>query len=207
MKNPVLPYYGKYPKAVVGANFLKALNQRPEYVCTCCHHMLFHKTVQQFHMKDYDMSNETLKECLSHWYVMKLYRHTSHENDDMTPHKWPQFVPDGVEHVDIYVMNEFICIHCRNTLRRKKPKMPDQVCANGLQLHDILQDLQNILPLEGRVISPWIPFIIIIVMRWYGGHYKVNGSTVNVPARLDQIIDILPHMPSELQLNSVKTKM
>ena len=51
-ENPVLPYYGKYPKAVAGANFLKALNQRPEYVCTCCHHMLFHKTVQQFHIKD-----------------------------------------------------------------------------------------------------------------------------------------------------------
>ena len=30
MKNPVLPYYGKYPHAVAGANFLKALNKRPE---------------------------------------------------------------------------------------------------------------------------------------------------------------------------------
>ena len=65
-ENPVVPYYAKYPNAVTGANFLKALNQRPEYVCTCCHCMLFHKTVQQFHMKDYDISNETVKECLSH---------------------------------------------------------------------------------------------------------------------------------------------
>ena len=65
-ENPVLPSYANYPNAVTGANFLKALNQRPEYVCTCCHHMLFHKTVQQFNMKDYDMSNETVKECLSH---------------------------------------------------------------------------------------------------------------------------------------------
>ena len=44
-EKPVLPYYGKYPHAVVGENFLKALNQRPEYVCTGCHCMLFHKTV------------------------------------------------------------------------------------------------------------------------------------------------------------------
>ena len=85
---------------------------------------------------------------------MKLHRHTSHENDDVTTHKWPQFVPDDVEHDDIYVMNEYICICCRNSLRQKKPKMPDQACANGLQLHDIPQDLQNILPLERRVISP-----------------------------------------------------
>ena len=68
---------------------------------------------------------------------MKLHRHTSHENDDMSTHKWPQFVPADVEDDDIYVMNEFICIHCRNCLRQKKPKMPDQACANGLQLHDI----------------------------------------------------------------------
>ena len=121
-ENPVVSYYLKYPKAVTGANFLKALNQRPEYVCTCCHHMLFCKTVQQFNIKDYDMSNETVKECLSHRYVMKLHRHTSDENDGMTTHKWPQFVPDYVEHEDIYVMNEFICIHCRNCLRQKKPQ-------------------------------------------------------------------------------------
>ena len=43
-------------------------------------------------------------------------------------------------------------------------------------------------------------------MRWYGGHYKVNGLPVNVPATLDQIIDILPHMPSELQLHPVKLR-
>ena len=89
---------------------------------------------------------------------------------------------------------------------KKKQKMPDQACANSLQVHDIPQDLQNILPLERRVISPQIPFITILIMRQYGGHYKVNGPPVNVPATLDQITDILPHMPSELQLHSVKLK-
>ena len=43
-------------------------------------------------------------------------------------------------------------------------------------------------------------------MRQYGGHYKVNGPPVNVPATLGKIIDILPHMPSELQLHPVKLK-
>ena len=103
-------------------------------------------------------------------------------------------------------MNEFICICCRNNLRQKKPKMPDQACANGLQLHDIPQNLQNIFPLERRVISPRIPFITILVMKRYGGHYKVNGPPVNVPATLDQIMEILPRMPSDLQLHPVKLK-
>ena len=64
-ENPVVPHYVRYPNVVTGANFLKALNQRPEYVCTCCHCMLFRKTVQLFHMEDYDISNETVKASLS----------------------------------------------------------------------------------------------------------------------------------------------
>ena len=88
-------------------------------MCPCCHHMSFCKTVQQFNITDYDMSNETVKECLSYQYVMKLHRYTSHENGKMSTNKWPQFLPDNVEHDDIYVMNEFICICCRNSLRQK----------------------------------------------------------------------------------------
>ena len=80
---------------------------------------------------------------------MKLHRHPPHENDEMRTNKLPQFVQDNVEHDDIYVMNEFICIQCRNSPRqKKKTKMSDQACANGLQFHDIQQDLQNIFPLE-----------------------------------------------------------
>ena len=65
-ENPFVPHYARYANVVTGANFLKALHQRPEYVCTCCHHRLFCKTVQQFHIKDYDISNETIKASLSH---------------------------------------------------------------------------------------------------------------------------------------------
>ena len=96
---------------------------------------------------------------------MELHRHMSHEKNNSTTHKWPQLVADAVQHDNIYIMNEFICIHCRNSLRWKKPKMPDQACAYGLHLHDIPQDLQNILPLERRVISPRITFITILVMK------------------------------------------
>ena len=47
---------------------------------------------------------------------MKLHRHISSENYEMTTHTWPQFVADDVEHDDIYMMNEFIHICCRNSL-------------------------------------------------------------------------------------------
>ena len=73
----------------------------------------------------------------------------------MRTHEWPQFVQHDLEHDDIYIMDEFICICCKNSLQQqKKTKMPDQPCTNGLQLHDIAQDLQNIMLWERRVISP-----------------------------------------------------
>ena len=45
--------------------------------------------------------------------------HISLKNDEIRRNKWPQFVQDDVEHDDIYVMNEFLCICCRNSLRQK----------------------------------------------------------------------------------------
>ena len=78
-----------------------------------------------------------------------------------------------------------------------------QMISSYMTSHRIYK---HMMPLERRVISPQIPFITILIIRWYGGHYKVNGPPVNVPATLDQIIDIMPHMPSNLQLHPIKLK-
>ena len=64
-ENPFVPYHARNANVVTGGKFLKALNQRPEYVYICCHHMLFCKTEQQFHITDFDMNNDTVKACLS----------------------------------------------------------------------------------------------------------------------------------------------
>ena len=74
----------------------------------------------------------------------------------------------------------------------KKTKMPDQACANGLKLHNIPQELGSITPLECRLVAKCIPFLTILLMKRYGGHYKVNGPCVNVPTQLDQVLKILP---------------
>ena len=50
----------------------------------------------------------------------------------------------------------------------KKPKMPDQACANGLKLHDIPQELDSITPLECRLVAKCIPFLTILLMKRYG---------------------------------------
>ena len=84
--------------------------------------------------------------------------------------------------------------------------MPEQACANGLKLHDIPQEVDSITPLEHRIVAKCIPFLTILLMKRYGGHYKVNGPCVNVPTQLDQVLEILPQMPSELQLHPLKVK-
>ena len=84
--------------------------------------MLFCKTVRLFHTTDYNMTDETVKQCLSHRYVMTLCKPTFQVNDEMRTHEWPQFVQDVVEHHDIDTMDEYICIHCKNSLQQKKTK-------------------------------------------------------------------------------------
>ena len=52
----------------------------------------------------------------------------SHENDEMTTNKWPQFVADDLEHDDIYVMNEFICICCKTVCDKKTKNARPGMC-------------------------------------------------------------------------------
>ena len=54
---------------------------------------------------------------------------------------------------DEIVFDKYICIWCRNALRSKQPKMPDQACANGIKLDMIPDELKNLFSIERRVIS------------------------------------------------------
>ena len=84
--------------------------------------------------------------------------------------------------------------------------MSDEACANGLHLDDMPKDLHDMSPLEIRIISLHIPFITLIVMHRYRGHYKMNGPPVNVPTTLEHVIKILRGMPQQLQVQPLKLK-
>ena len=72
--NIVLPYYGRYPNVKAGTNFLKSLQEMPQFVYTCCYHILFHKTVKPFKIGKYDKNNDIVQKCLSHNYRMALQK-------------------------------------------------------------------------------------------------------------------------------------
>ena len=203
----MLPYYWRYPNVKAGANFLKSLQEMPQFVCTCCHLILFHKTVKPFKIGEYDMNNDIAQKCLSYCYRMTLQKSVYGEAHVNTVNDvWPTVEDRIWETHNVYTMSEFICIWCRNSLWQKKPNVPDQACANGLKLHDIPQELDSITPLECRLIAKHIPFLTILLMKTYGEHYQFNGPCVNIPPQLDQVLKILPQMSSELQLHPLKVK-
>ena len=150
--NPAVPMYKKDKNIRAGALFLKALSNRPEFVCTCCHRMLFHKTVRKFKEDDYDLTNDVVTQSLSYQFILKVKQSTNHNIvigamnsiEDMT---------NKLSDSDEIVFDEYICIRCRNALCSKRPKMPDQACANGLKLVMIPDELKNLFSIERRVIS------------------------------------------------------
>ena len=44
--------------------FIKKFKEFPEYICMCCHRMLFYRSVQIFHEEKYDFDNEDVRETL-----------------------------------------------------------------------------------------------------------------------------------------------
>ena len=153
-ENALVPYHVKNKCVTAAANFLKTLQEKPEYVCTCCHQMLFCKTVQSFNITDYNMKNNIVRKCLSFQYRMKIQRYqTSQENQEYMQHEWPYTKQRTRESDEATYMEEFICIWCKISLQRKNPKMPDQACANSLKLDDVPQDLDNLSMLERYLIS------------------------------------------------------
>ena len=205
-ENPIVPYYVNDKAITTAAKFLKSLQDKPEYVCTCCHHLLFKNTVKLFNIDRYDMDNYIVKKCLSYRYRMKIFKYNIYTGKSQyKQHEWLNTNQMDSD-TDCEYMDEYICIQCSTSLQCSKPRIPDQACANQLNLDSIPQDLSELSTIERRLISYRLPFITLIAMRKYGGHYKVNGPPVNVPAKLDQIVEMLPQMPNELQLVPLKLK-
>ena len=82
--------------------------------------------------------------------------------------------------------------------------MSAQACANRLLLSPIPPELMNLTDLEWRIIALRIPFMVIFCLVWYGSQYKICGGCANVPSSLNQIVEMLPRMSSEVQFHPMK---
>ena len=165
-------------KSRAADKFLKACECLPEFVCTCCHHLLFRKTVIVFVESNYYLSNDTVRRALA---MENRYKSQCHSN-------------------------EYICVTCNYNLRKETPKMPAQAVANGLSLPDIPPELFGLNEIERRLISVRIPFFKIMALHRAGSHYRVNGPCVNVTSTISKVCNLLPILPDEAQLIPMKLK-
>lgn len=77
--------------------------------------------------------------------------------------------------------------------------------GNSLALDNIPEELQELCPLEERIVSKRLPFMQIVNLprRCQKG---IKGCVVNVPPNLSVITNILPRLPSNCGLLPVKLK-
>ena len=112
--------------------FTSAVKQGPDYVCTCCHRLMYHQSVQGFHRDKYT----------------KLPKPMSDKVFD------PKYLRRSVN------QEVWICKTCHRTLKRGK--MLAQAKGNNLGLADIPPELSDMNKLETRLISLRIPFMKIV---------------------------------------------
>ncbi len=158
-------------------NFKKKCYELPEYVCTCCHRLLWKQSVLPFKIDKYNSENDVVKQC---------------------------FAQDILKETKPGEM--YICTTCNNDLKKRKPIMPAQAVANGLQLDPTPPPgLQKPNQIEIMMFRREIPFMKLGSLP-RGRQYRMQGPVVNVPSKLETVCQLLPRLPNEAMLVPIKLK-
>ena len=145
-----------------GHKFLQAIHEKPEFVCTCCHRWLFWRAVINYSDQNYDMRNpivcKTLDKKYRHQMEVIVVKGIRSAHEDAVDYSWLSESENSASDSDVDDTSaltnvtlkkyEYICKTCHNKLKRKKPEMPAQACANGLELASVPPELQNLSDLE-----------------------------------------------------------
>ena len=157
------------------ADFKAKIKFSDDYVCTCCHRLLFREAVMLLNKSIYQKVDPSV---LDQVFAPKF-----------------EYVTTIDGHSAIY-----ICRTCHSALSRGK--MPLLSKANGLDFtpkHDIPKELSELNELETRLISLRIPFMKPVALP-DEKHRKIIGPAVNIPSKLDTICNLLPSDPEILLL-------
>jgi len=96
-----------------------------------------------------------------------------------------------------------LCSTClRNIALGKKPKF---AIINGLDFPDLPPCLKGLTPLEERLISPRLPFMVIKSLG-VGRQSAIKGAVVNVPIPVSNIVTSLPRAFNEAEVIQLHLK-
>ncbi len=158
-------------------NFRRKCHELPEYVCTCCHRLLWKQSVLKFKIDNYDKTNNVIKMCFESEFLKETR-------------------PGEM----------YICTTCNGDLKKRKPIMPAQAVANGLRLDPTPPPgLQTPNQMETMMFRREIPFMKVGNLP-RGRQYRMQGPVVNVPSKLDTICQLLPRLPNDAMLVPIKLK-
>ena len=97
----------------------------------------------------------------------------------------------------------WICLTCDRTL--SKGSMPIQSIANNLSLASVPPELACLNKLETRLLCLRVAFMKMVALP-SGKQRCIHGPAVNVPIRLDSVVQTLPRLPDQSQLVPLKFK-
>lgn len=95
-----------------------------------------------------------------------------------------------------------VCKTCYDSLMNLK--IPESAVSNGFKFPDIPDCLSDLTLLEERLVACRLPFMQIYPVR--GCQYKIKGSVVNVPIKLDSTVNQLPRNLDDSHTVHVKLK-
>ena len=161
-------------------SFHSEIKNGPEFVCTCCHRMMYRKSVLLCRVGKYSKCSKDLLKIVF--------------SADLGFPDLGYISNDG---------NEWVCMTCDRALKRGV--MPLQAKANGLKLCELPPELSDLNALELRLICRHVPFMKMVALP-SGKQRCIHGPAVNVPSKVDTIVDILPRLPSQSELVPLKLK-
>lgn len=135
--------------------------------------------------------------CEQLWYKRSVY------NFDSVSNNIPHGMSSCIQNIQSPDNNTYICHTCYVALSSNK--IPTCCTVNGLQFEQIPVELQDLYPLEERLVALRIPFMQIRDLPC-GRQLNLKGNVVNVPANVANTISTLPRTLNTAEIITLKLK-
>ncbi|XP_062574797.1 uncharacterized protein LOC134236639 [Saccostrea cucullata] len=164
--------------------FKKNAMEGPDFVCTCCHRLLFKSQVQACERQMYERSESA--RTISNVCLLDKYLHECSYS-----------CPEACTKSSLW-----ICYTCHRKIM--SGKAPAEAAANSMILEDIPPELSKLNSLEQHLIAIHIPFMKVMALP-HGGQKNVHGPVICVPSDMKKTAS-LPMKQDENLLLRVKLK-